>query len=103
MGHFEVTISGPKEGNPFCDQWIKGTFAVKMRKKTVDGFYDGDGAYKVRFMPSFIDEYTLKVRLPLILTQGKKCRMKKRTNDKFGIADGGKEAEKMCCQKYTDW
>ena len=22
-GIFEMTISGPKEGNPFCDQWIK--------------------------------------------------------------------------------
>ena len=25
----EVTVSGPKEGNPFCDQWIKGTFCCK--------------------------------------------------------------------------
>ena len=32
-GIFEVTVSGPKERNPFCDQWIKGTFAVKMRRK----------------------------------------------------------------------
>ena len=51
----EVTVSGPKEGNPFCDQWIKGTFCCKNEKKTVDGFYDGDGVYKVRFMPSFVD------------------------------------------------
>ena len=53
-----MTVSGPKEGNPFCDQWIKGTFCCKNEKKTVDGFYDGDGTYRVRFMPSFTDEYT---------------------------------------------
>ena len=60
-GIFEVTVSGPKEGNPFCDQWIKGTFCCKNEKKTVDGFYDGDGTYRVRFMPSFTDEYTFEI------------------------------------------
>ena len=29
----EVTVNGPKEGNPFCDQWIKVLFVVKMRRK----------------------------------------------------------------------
>ena len=37
-GIFEVTVSGPKEGNPFCDQWIKGTFCCKNEKKTVVWF-----------------------------------------------------------------
>lgn len=60
-GTLEVTVKGPKEGNPFCDQWIKGTFECKNEKKTVDGFYDGDGVYKVRFMPSFVDTYTFKI------------------------------------------
>ena len=60
-GTLEVAVKGPKEGNPFCDQWIKGTFECKNEKKTVDGFYDGDGAYKVRFMPSFVDTYTFKI------------------------------------------
>ena len=49
----EATISGPHEANPFCDQWIKGTFCCKNEKKTVDGFYDADAAYQVTFMPSF--------------------------------------------------
>ena len=76
----EVTVNGPKEGNPFCDQWIKGTFCCKNEKKTVDGFYDGDGVYKVRFMPSLQTSIPLKLRLLLILTRGKKCRIKKRLN-----------------------
>lgn len=33
MGNPEVAVKGPKEGNPFCDQWIKGTFECKMRRK----------------------------------------------------------------------
>ena len=27
-GTFEVTVTGPKDGNPFCDQWIQGTLRV---------------------------------------------------------------------------
>ena len=46
MGRFEVTVSGPKEGNPFVISGSKGTFCCKNEKKTVDGFYDGDGIYK---------------------------------------------------------
>ncbi len=58
---FEVSVSGPSEGNPFKDQWICGT--LKNRQETIktDGFYDGDGVYKVRFMPSFEGEYSYTV------------------------------------------
>lgn len=27
----------------------------------MDGFYDGEGVYKVRYMPSFVELYTFKV------------------------------------------
>ena len=57
---FEVAINGPKDGNPFTQQSIRGTFQGKNETVTVDGFYDGDGVYKVRFMPSFEGEYTYK-------------------------------------------
>ena len=70
----EVTVSGPKEGNPFCDQWIKGTFCCKNEKKTVDGFYDGDGVYKIRFMPSFIDEYTFEIEASFDVKAREECR-----------------------------
>lgn len=58
---FEVTVSGKKDGNPFTDYEIRGTFMHKNEVKTVDGFYDGDGIYKVRFMPSFEGSYTFTV------------------------------------------
>ena len=54
----EVTLKGPAEGNPFVDQWVKGTFRGKNETVEAQGFYDGEGVYKVRFMPSFEGAYT---------------------------------------------
>ena len=55
---FEVEVPGRSDGNPFADYTISGTFSGKEEVKTVDGFYDGDGIYRVRFMPSFECIYT---------------------------------------------
>ncbi|MFR3402406.1 MAG: DUF5060 domain-containing protein [Blautia faecis] len=93
-GIFEVTVSGPKEGNPFCDQWIKGTFCCKNEKKTVDGFYDGDGTYRVRFMPSFTDEYTFEIEASFDINAGEEVPDEEAPEYKLGTADGGKAAEK---------
>ena len=48
---FEVTLRGPKVGNPFVDVTLGVVFSQGHREVAVDGFYDGDGVYKVRFMP----------------------------------------------------
>ena len=58
---FEIEIQGKAEGNPFTDYEIQGVFTGKNETVTVDGFYDGDGIYRVRFMPSFEGEYRFKV------------------------------------------
>ena len=58
---FEVTLPGHSAGNPFTDYTIRGTFTGSQEQKTVDGFYDGDGRWIVRFMPSFEGEYTWRV------------------------------------------
>ena len=89
----EATISGPNEGNPFCDQWIKGTFCCKNEKKTVDGFYDGDGVYKVRFMPSFTDEYTFEIEASFDIKAGAEVPDEGEPEHKHGTADDGTEAE----------
>lgn len=57
-GLYEVTVSGPAEGNPFTEQTFTGRFTGKNESVTAAGFYDGGGVYKVRFMPSFEGEYT---------------------------------------------
>lgn len=56
-GIFEIALAGFSDGNPFTDYDIKGIFTGDHEGKTVDGFYDGDGVYRVRFMPSFTGEY----------------------------------------------
>ncbi len=57
-GVFEITLQGKTDGNPFLDYEIRGTFSNENEKVTVDGFYEGQGVYKVRFMPSFEGEYS---------------------------------------------
>ena len=54
---FEISAPGKTEGNPFTDYTVTATFVGNSEKVTVDGFYDGDGVYKARFMPSFDGEY----------------------------------------------
>ena len=68
----ELTVNGPQEGNPFVEQTMEGTFVGKNETVTTAGFYDGDGVYKVRFMPSFEGEYTYKTTgsFPEAETQG---------------------------------
>lgn len=57
-GTAEFICKGPAEGNPFTEQHIKGRFSGKNETVEADGFYDGEGIYKVRFMPSFEGAYT---------------------------------------------
>lgn len=60
-GMLEVTVNGSSEGNPFTERTIRGTFRGSNECVCVDGFYDGDGIYKVRFMPSFEGSYSFRV------------------------------------------
>ncbi len=60
-GIVEITCQGPPGGNPFLEQSIMGRFCGKNETVTVDGFYDGEGVYKVRFMPSFPGAYTFSI------------------------------------------
>ncbi len=60
-GVFEIALKGKEDGNPFTDYDIEGTFQNENETVTVHGFYDGDGIYRVRFMPSFEGEYTYRI------------------------------------------
>ena len=50
-GVFELTLPGPTEGNPFTDVTVSATFSQAGKSAVAHGFYDGDGVYRVRFMP----------------------------------------------------
>jgi hypothetical protein len=47
----ELELSGPEDGNPFVDVQLTATFDLDGDRQKVTGFYDGDGRYRVRFMP----------------------------------------------------
>jgi hypothetical protein len=49
---FEVSLPGPSDGEPFVDVTLSATFTQGDRSITAPGFYDGDGVYRVRFMPT---------------------------------------------------
>lgn len=55
---FEYVCHGSEDGNPFVDYWIKGHFVHAKEAVETDGFYDGNGTYRVRFMPSFEGVYS---------------------------------------------
>jgi len=48
---FELKLNGPMKGNPFLDVQLNGTFIAGSDTIIVPGFYDGNGIYKIRFMP----------------------------------------------------
>lgn len=58
---FEWSGKGKTAGNPFTDYEIFGLFRGPAGEKKVSGFYDGDGVYRVRFMPEIEGEYTFEI------------------------------------------
>lgn len=56
--------------NPFTDVSLKATVDGPDGHRRFDGFYDGDGAYKVRYMPMHEGEYTLTLHSSLPALNG---------------------------------
>ncbi|HLP75326.1 MAG TPA: DUF5060 domain-containing protein [Candidatus Paceibacterota bacterium] len=50
-GVYEIALNGPTNGNPFLDVKLSAHFAQGTNTVEANGFYDGDGMYRVRFMP----------------------------------------------------
>lgn len=61
-GSKELTLDGPRDGNPFLEVDLAATFRQGARAIVVDGFYDGEGRYKLRFMPDSVGEWTYETR-----------------------------------------
>lgn len=59
---FEVALKGPQEGNPFVDVRLTAVFTDGVRSVQVNGFYDGDGAYRIRFMPPTPGEWRYETK-----------------------------------------
>lgn len=60
-GIFELKLNGPSEGNPFTDISINACFKNGRLEAVSEGFYDGGGTYRIRFMPQKQGEWTYTV------------------------------------------
>jgi hypothetical protein len=56
-GIFDRACTGPATGNPFTDIELSARFTCGNRTNTVSGFYDGDGIYRIRFMPETLGQW----------------------------------------------
>ncbi|WFU11526.1 DUF5060 domain-containing protein (plasmid) [Rhizobium sp. CB3090] len=61
-GVFEAAFNGPSGGNPYLDVAFDAVFSQNSREIRVPGFYDGDGVYRVRFMPDNEGEWFFRTR-----------------------------------------
>ena len=60
-GMQEIRLTGESGGNPYIEREVFGEFTGAHESKRVRGFYDGEGVYKVRFMPAFEGEYSFRI------------------------------------------
>lgn len=61
-GMYEVTLKGPSGGNPFVGIELSAVFTNGDETFKPEGFYDGNGVYKIRFMPDKEGIWTYKTK-----------------------------------------
>ncbi len=59
-GLFELVLNGPADGNPYLDVELTAVFEADGQTRNVTGFYDGDGVYRVRFMPETMGKWSYR-------------------------------------------
>jgi hypothetical protein len=69
-GIFELTLPGPSSGNPFTEVAFGARFSHKHRTVEVEGFYDGGGVYRVRFMPDQMGRWTFETHSNIVDLNG---------------------------------
>ena len=84
-GVFELTLQGPSNGNPFAEVVLEANFTLNGKTVLIKGFYDGDGLYKVRFMPNKEGVWSYKTESNVQELQGKSLGA-------FSLKNGSKAA-----------
>ncbi|HCO96011.1 MAG TPA: DUF5060 domain-containing protein, partial [Phycisphaerales bacterium] len=69
---FELALNGPEGGNPFIDVKLSAEFKQRGRVFKPEGFYDGDGMYRIRFMPDAQGEWSYTTKSNRRELDGKK-------------------------------
>lgn len=70
-GIFELTLDGPTNGNPFLDVRLSARFYQDDNVTEATGFYDGDGTYRIRFMPDHPGQWHYSTRSSVPELDGK--------------------------------
>jgi hypothetical protein len=70
-GIYEITLNGPTNGNPFMDVQLSAVFENGDKQVNVPGFYDGDGIYRIRFMPDMQGQWHYETRANVLPLTGK--------------------------------
>jgi hypothetical protein len=68
---FEASFEGPSSGNPFLDVKLEAFFQQNSRVVRVPGFYDGDGVFRIRFMPDNPGEWSFSTKAKVADLDGK--------------------------------
>ena len=69
---YEVILKGPATGNPFVGIELSAVFTDGERTFEPDGFYDGNGIFKIRFMPDKEGSWTYETKSNRKELNGKK-------------------------------
>ncbi len=93
-GRFELSLQGPSAGNPFLEVHLEATFQQGNTRCRVLGFYDGDGIYRIRFMPELEGEWTYVTRSNVPELDGKTGIVE------VGPADAGCHGPVRVAKKY---
>jgi hypothetical protein len=59
---FEISLHGPTAGNPFIGIELNAVFQNGDHTFQPEGFYDGNGIFKIRFMPDMEGTWTYKTK-----------------------------------------
>ena len=59
---YEVALTGPSAGNPFLEVNLSARFTCGNEAIETTGFYDGNGTYRIRFMPQQQGQWRYETR-----------------------------------------
>lgn len=71
---FDLALDGPAQGNPFTDISFSARFEKDGKQVNPPGFYDGEGVFRVRFMPEEAGEWRFVTRSSAPELDGKRGR-----------------------------
>ena len=69
---FEIVLGHAAAGNPFTDIQLSAVFSNKDTSFTVDGFYDGNDTFRIRFMPQDIGTWSFVTKSNIKTLHNKK-------------------------------